>query len=759
MSDFSAANKQEHLATCCGSIVNMFERDISPNIARYILGSNNAKKYARKVPSYVVYINNVLSLAFIFAYGCLKRDINNYPSISEEATSQSSLRIINSLSKAYSQYPVTHELVQFVLTDIQFEMDQGEDSELYEIFKRLSDFNSREFSLIKYFKLIAEWRAAPARFNMDSCELADLFYNMLENMEFLKTYDLVQDDEGCFSFVSKNPMCDEDYRVIPVNYLLYYNEQKYLDMFCLFSMEKNAADGVSRLNLRYICEKNSQTVCRIVCESDVDEEPDMVIVRDPEEVYAEICAEVCNPDEDQNPKKDIDLITQVHAINYKYIKNLALAISDAIDVNTGSKHALYEAFSYRGSDEIFAGVDRNADLETQKIDWDSIIVMLLIEHSPTSVLEALFMAFEKNFVDITRNLCKRIDNVDMPLYGLNKRELMQAVDRIIKEKLIFGESSGFGKIPNLNNKRLKARAQALLITSALSAIHEEESVERSICAGNIYDNLSLLEKMKTNMTPEQRTKYVCIILSETFRHILCFYKGLLTYGDLKIDFDMRSSLSCLSESTIAKDQKLLHDSFMAAAKAEAEQLKQYNAASYEDMRALLKRFVDLCEMCGSSPRSSESSRRALYCVTGKYELLDVVEFKRYVQNSTSGLTGISEDNVNDWITIASRILEYLRNGTFETSSDNPSRAIYPYTATYNHGNENYDGYKTVTFSLDWDLDGDAKSEKKDIKVLSEFAYNTSNVFYCLPNILRTSNTWWIDPLMIDFKAFNEIFLD
>ena len=203
----------------------------------------------------------------------------------------------------------------------------------------------------------------------------------------------------------------------------------------------------------------------------------------------------------------------------------------------------------------------------------------------------------------------------------------------------------------------------------------------------------------------------------------------------------------------------MHDSFMAAAKAEAEQLKRYNASSYEDMQALMKRFVGLCEMCGSSPKSSESARRALYCVTGKYELLNVVEFKRYVQSSTCGLSGISEDNVNDWITIAFRILEYLRNGTFETSSDNPSRAIYPYTATYNHGNENYDGNKTVTFSLDWDLDGDAKSEKKDIKVLSEFTYNTSNVFYCLPNILRTSNTWWIDPLMVDFKAFNEIFLD
>ncbi len=736
------------------SILEFFNDKVCDNMKNFILGGTNVKKYC-KSSSYVVFINNILTLSFIFAYGSLKCDMNSGESISENVSSQSSLRIINSLKKAYSQYPVTPELVQFVLTDIQFEMLQDEDSELYDIFKRLSSFSSRDFTLIKYFKLIAEWRVAPARFNMDTLELSAMFLDLLENIAFLQDYDLIQDEDGNFVFVSKNPRESEDYRYIPAMYLLYFNEDRYLDMFSLFSIEKSEGENGHKLELKYICEKNSQTVSFTVFESDSEDEN--IINRVPEEVYSEI-ALVPWSDESQSESKKNNLIHQVHTINYKYIKNLALAISDTIDINIGSKAALYDAFYKREGDDIFGESNPSENIESQKLDWDSIIVMLLIEYSPSSVLEVLFLN-EKNFVDIARNLCKRIDNPKMYIRGRNKRELMQEIDRIIKEKLIFGEASGFGKVPNANNKRLRARAMAMLIISSLSAVHEEETVEKSICAGNIYDNMALLEKMKTSMTPEQRAKYVCIILSETFRHIICFYKGLLAYGERKSEFDVKSSLSCLSEVDIAKDQKALHERFLSAAKQEADALKEFNASNFEDMISLMHRFIELCEMCGSGSNSSESARRALYSAIGKYELLNTSEFKKYILGYVKSLKALDESNVNEWISFAFHILEYLRNGTFELSNDNPSRAIYPYTATCNSGNENYDGYKTVTFSLNYDLDGDADPETKEIKVLSEFSYNLSNVFYCLPNVLRTSNTWWIDPVLINFKEFNEIFVD
>lgn len=740
------------------SIRNFFENDICDNMKLFILGGTNVKRLCQP-PSYMSCINNIFTLAFIFAYGCLKCDINSDEPISENVSSQSSLRIINSLKKAYSQYPVTPELVQFVLTDIQFEMLQDEDSELYEIFKRLSPFSSREFSLMKYFKLIAEWKVSPFRFldgvQGKSLEVSIAFLELLENLSFLKNYNLVRNDDGGFDFVSKDPRENENYLIISVNHLIhYYTDVDEPKMYSLFGIEKSEYETGQKLELKYICERLTETISFTVAENATGEG---MIDRMPEEVFSEISLLPWDDESDSGEKKTTSLINQVHTINYKYIKNLALAISDTIDSNVGSKTALYEAFSRHDDGEIFAGLNKSESIETQKFDWDSVIVMLLIEHSPTSVLEVLFMN-EQNFVDIARNLCKRIDNPKMYIRGLNKTKLMQQIDRIIKEKLIYGEASVFGKIPNANNKRLRARAMAMLIISSLSAVHEEETVEKSICAGNIYDNMTLLEKMKTTMTPEQRCKYVSIILGETFRHIICFYKGLIKYGEIKSEFDAKSNLSCLSESDIARDQKALHDAFLSKAKEEADSLKDFNASNFDDMLALMHRFIELCEECGSGS-SSEKYRRALYSAIGKYELLNTSEFKKYALGHIASFKSIDENNVNEWIAFAFHILEYLRNGTFKLSGDNPSRAIYPYTATCNSGNENYEGFKTVTLTLNYDFDGDAVPEKMEIKVLSEFSYDLSNVFYCLPNVLRTSNSWWIDPVLINFKDFNDIFVD
>jgi hypothetical protein len=93
------------------------------------------------------------------------------------------------------------------------------------------------------------------------------------------------------------------------------------------------------------------------------------------------------------------------------------------------------------------------------------------------------------------------------------------------------------------------------------------------------------------------------------------------------------------------------------------------------------------------------------------------------------------------------------------SVDSPLQAIYPFTATYNRGNENYDGYKTVTFALNINFEDEGEEVKEYINVLTEFTYNLSNVFYCLPNVLRSNRKWWIDPVLINFKKFNEIFVE
>ena len=44
-------------------------------------------------------------------------------------------------------------------------------------------------------------------------------------------------------------------------------------------------------------------------------------------------------------------------------------------------------------------------------------------------------------------------------------------------------------------------------------------------------------------------------------------------------------------------------------------------------------------------------------------------------------------------------------------------------------------------------------------MLSEFVYDRSEVYYCVPNVLRSNYKWWIDPILISFRDFNNIFSD
>ncbi len=763
MNGFSAEEKQQ-LTARIESIGKYFDRNVCDNMKIYVLGGTKTQRYVKRVSDYVVYINNILSLAFIFAHGCLRCDNDSVDPINKKTTKQSSLRIINSLKKAYVQYPVTAELIQFALLDIQFEMLQGPDSELYEIFENLCTFSSKDFSLTQYYKIIAEWKAAPSRFNMNSNTLAGLFQKLLQNMTFLKNYELVMED-GSFAFIEKEAMDFGDYGKysrVSASHRIYYDPDLDLDMYSLYSIERIEEDGEKTLGIRYVSGDGFKTLSLTVGETEPedDEQKETHIDGDAEDFYYEIVGEEWDFDkEDASSKKNSNFIDQVHAINYKYIKNLALAISDAIGVNMGSKRALYNAYHLRHKD-VFEKITSPSDIESAVLDWDGIIVMLLIESSPTSVLETLFRNVPQTFISIAKNLCKRIDNPDMPIHGLSEKELLEKVNEVIKTKLVLGEISGFGRVPrSRSDNRLFARAASLLIISSLSAVMEEHRVEKNICAGNIYDNISLLTKMKGDCSFEQRNKYVSIILGETFRHLLCFYTGLLKYGELKGRFDAESCGSCFSEEKISEYQKQMQSAFMKAAQNKAEELRALNSAEYADMVEIINRFISLCERCSSSVRNASAEGHHLYSAIGKHDILNVSEFKGLVRGGLRGLAEINEENVDAWIAFALDILRYLRSGSLKEGFEAAARAIYPFTATYNRRNENYDGYKTVTFALNISMDDHGEEYKEYISVLTEFTYNLSNVFYCLPNVLRSNRKWWIDPVLIDFKEFNEIFED
>lgn len=740
---------------------------VDSNIRRYIFGEDDLEELTeetlREYRQFPLYMKNALSLTFYFSYACFRYDMDYGNMDSEKMSKHNSKRVIKSLKDAFVRFPATEELIQFVLTDIQFDLAQG-NGELKDIFGDLSNRDMSRFSFNPYFKLIATYDKSPSRFQYESkVEMLRLLKELLETLTFLHNYELQQQSKDMFRFVCKNHASCE-FTSLPLKHIFFQDPKYFGGIYHLFSMETreqhSGKNGQPMVTLRYFSGSNS-----ITFNSPAEEEDDdasHIDQQHPHEVYMEVTGcEMALKSHVEQAAKHSNSIDQIHTVNYKYIKNLALAISDAISANAGSKEALHKRFS-----KAYPYIFQKPGAQSQQVmeygdpalDWDTIVIMLLIEASPTAVLEHLMWRVPQTFYDIVINLYNR---TNLTFFKAKPSSLDTEVQRIHDTKLIVGEAGGFGKIARLKpTGRLLARARAMFIISRLSMLQENEQDENLIYTGNLRSNISLLQSMSNNEDREKQVRYACIILSETLKHLICFYSGLYRYGEIKAEYDSNACDRCLSKAEIAKAQAELEDGFFSAAKIKAEALAKdkYEADRPQDALRLFQNFIHFCD---SRKGPFASDNRFLYTAVGKYEIID----KHILNNQYAQLAAVCADSVGNaeiWIRTTLEILEYFKTGSF---SDTPYdhdlfNTIYPFTAVFNRGKENPDGYKTVNFSLNIDIDNDNNPEyQPDINVLSEFSYTRSEVYYCLPNVIRSNYKWWIDPVLINFRKFNDIFTD
>jgi len=775
-------NTKEELKAARRALCYTFEQEIvDENIKQYIFGPKGYSEDAiRETNAYPRYFNNILSLAFYYVYACYRCDLDKGYGGIDNLTSHNAKRIKNSLENALIRYPITMDLIQFVLVDIQFELAQGDKSELKRMFKNLCMDDTNGFNFNPYFSIIAEYNKNPARFQYSKLGLMTLFLDLVSNLSFLKDYSLVAEGPDAFRFITKRaaakkamgiqPGKDEKYDDLFIEHLLFRDDTKYFGgIYRLFSIETGEkVVGSNRsvtINLRYFTPNDDRSLLFTLPAEDGKEEEHLAD-RYPEDVYEEtVGAELILNKEERTAKKNSNSIDQVHAVNYKYIKNLALAISDAISSNKGSKESLYrryhEAYPY-----IFERHDSDSESWSyNELDWDAVVIMLLIESSPTLVLEHIIRTNKQLFFTIAQNLYKRIyDTENLAVFNENPDVLEQIVYDLIDAKFILGEAGGFGKLPTEKAYgKLFPRAAAMLLLSKLNDWQEADVEDNLIYTGNLRNNISLLQKANQEFDAEKRLKYACIILGETVKHTVCFYAGLFAYGKAKAGYDAETKDKTLSKKEIIKHQSKLETIFLDAARQQAKTLPAGATTDPAATLELLNRFIVFCKKCTLLENSNISEvSKNLHVSIGKYEIIDIRKFEKMISRLREATDGSEREMANAWATITLEILEYFKTGSLRDAAMDGDlfNAIYPFTAVFNRGKENLDGYKTVNFSLNIDVDEDGQVDQSlDINVLSEFVYDRSEVYYCLPNVLRSNYKWWIDPILISFREFNGIFSD
>ncbi len=741
-------------------IFNYVERNITDEgIRQFIFGKRGLSWNAICTTSnYIEYIKRVLNLSFFYAYACYKYDLANGEK-SDKVSGSNAKRVIKNLSEAYAKTPVTQELVQYVLLDIQFDLELGRDSELKGIFGKMVDMDDG-FSFYRYFNIIKKYDTNPGKYQFDDELLFDAFYTLLEKLEFLEKCSLRRDDVDVVTFID-----NKSSKEMVLRHVIYRDDSQYAGGFyILFKVQcVDKTEGKNQaIKLVYLSPASST---RISFVHSVDEEALHLAGQKPDEIYYEITC--CDWENKKERTKSNEVIERIHTINYKYIKNLALAIADAISGSADAKMALYDKYknkySYVFRDEKTNSEKYKSDpYNNPKLDWDTIVVMLLIEESPTKVLEFLFSHAKTLVHVVARNLYERAYNVEsLELFnfeGATSEKINEAIRDII-DTIIPGESEcyGFNKKSRKSDK-LFPRAAAILILSKLSEVQETDYKKKLVYTGNLRSNITWLQNAKDNEEKDKCIRYASLILGETFKHMICFYSGLFAYGNIKAKYDEASCDVCLSDDTVKRFKTDLEEAFITAAVEAANQFTDDYPTKPEKAIELMECFIEFCERCNSSSKITIESK-ALYRVIGKYEITDVDVLKMYMNMLKSGIINDCECDVDLWINTVLEVLEFLKTGsTFDTPIDSDLfNAVYPFTAVFNRGKENPDGYKTVTFSLNIDVDEDNNTDHSmDVNVLSEFEYE-SDVYYCLPHVLRSNYKWWIDPVLISFRDFNDIF--
>lgn len=702
------------------------------NLRLYIFGESDndilTKKSLWKNVNYYKYINNALNLSFMYIYACYRRMIDNIVQIDVNALSSNAKRVFDILSKLYSGRAVNTELIQFVLMDLYIDLT-GENT----LGEYIPDFmqTGRKIDFHSYFRKIMEWQKT-SRLESTLEEIQALFMRLLPSLSFLRNVSLVGDNDD-FTFCVKDWNDESKFycnrTIIKVNLgrrqRFYFLESLAITNNKLL-LSYNSIDGSGCINY-YVSED-------VDSEMPEGEENSVSINENCGDVFCEITGQSMDGDEEEQK----GFIEDIHTINYRYIKNLALSISDAM--GDDDKRNLYNRF-YTAYPNSFASNSPDNNFAVDHYNWDNVSIILLIEASPTKVLYELLYYNPHILRGLLKELSIRF-NHSLSICQMSEKDLDAKIQELFENNKLTGfirqEENNAGSYSEKRNAEIKAR---LIVDSLNSFSFAEGEVRHGVSLWSIDEIILAVETLKKNKDKEIQLKMLTEVMGGVYKRLICFYRGIFAYASVMDNFEVKAYAHVMKEQEIRDYQKQAVDAFSKEAAAWAQRLADIPVPTDE--------FVKLCEDCAfNSGGNVRSETKYLRSILGKSEIILGMDLRKLFAVSFDW-TEKSKQNIDKLIANSLRFLQYIKNGGFKDY--NLCDAVYPACAIYISNFNNRDGYKTMTFMLQ------GAKEDCEIKILTDFEYRMGEAYYCLPNVARSNQGWWIEPFAINCRDFDELF--
>lgn len=684
----------------------------------YIFGSDHPD--IDSANSYLKYISNTVNLAFMYVMACIKDMYLCSENIEEEKKlfNPNAKRAVKNIDKIYNGLDVTFELINYILLDVQFDLSLGSSSCL----KKYLPGVSENFRILDHAPHILHWMSSSRTETGVTIETVEKeFQELILSLDFLKNSNILKDEDDVY-FETRSGF---DTKAVYTDFRLRI-EDCGMDYYQFYFLERIEIKHNS-LTLCYSTPEYADKLYVIYHDETYSEQKlkDGIhdyILTDAYEIEA-ICSRITGRDFEDFFHVSSDPgngISNIYSINYKYLKNLSLAISD--ELGKADNSVL--------KDTLLSSYNVKADGET---DLDSIIIMKLIEKTPSTVLYDMFYYGYGIFHSIIRNLYNRFNcGISFKYVDFSKVPVdFTGLDNYLRRNMHSAYKPG-------QTGELAFLQASYIISMLLSTFQSDNQPGENITAK--------IERVSTSNKLSEAQN----VLSNVFKRLCCFYSGVIEYGRHKLSYEADRYNVMLSENAVAEAQAELQRAFFDAATGEynyAFTPASLPADPAERLNYCIGRFKDLLELCSSDA----GAQRALKCVTGKKFIVDEAEFF-LAEKLTDLEESIQIHRIVD-------VLEFLNTGAYnenEAEGDFNS-VIYPAVGKYTGMLESSDQCSVAKFAICLDINSNGKYEyMKEINILSEFTYKINDYYYCLPNVGRSNSKWWIDPLIIKATEFNKI---
>lgn len=677
----------------------------------------------------------MMTFAFMFTYAKYKHDSEGKKI---KVDTPNAKRVFDAFDCVYNGEDIGLDLIIYVLTEIQLDVvSVGERSYFSGIFA-----NKNKLQIPVLRNVIGIWLQSIKRAEQREEILLSYFAGLFENFIVFRNIELRRDENGYCSYFYE-PYGEE----IPSYALIKKGEDD--SFFYLASYE---IIGNHQCRLTYYTLAGSEIM--------VQEMP-----------VREFLSNAKMRNHTSAPKSI--LAKSLSSLSFKYIKNLALAVSDTITKGTRTK--LYEHYSRKYSDIFELGYKNDIN----DINWDTVFTILMIEEGPSELLEFLLDSDGFYFDKILKNLEIRYN---VPGFASETKETYEAAQNAELAMLRKYATDNTAFIKNLDsiNKTFMAKS----IIDGLAILESNEKRNDAHFVESLPMRIKTLDKIiASSESPMSKALKINKILEKTFRYIIPFYEGIIAYQRVKSDLKADLSFREVNNLTVSEKRHLREDCenafFAAAQKSRDEIIRLPLGKLVETYRELVGGLV---ETKGGRTSISERGKLLKNAIGRNYicsqatvdriigfnkeDVADIIldnipkDITNFINNEKHDKPETSVANIvlfNKFLLKAKELLYYfIYNEDYQREmilgqqiSYDP---IYPFVVRYTVKSENRDGYNVNNFSV-FVTDDNITNE---VKILSEWDYDINEKYYCIPNMETSNKRWWIEPFLINCKRYDEM---